>query len=76
MQKISSAANDKIQSKNVVFTKDGMKVGVKEMNNENYVDTTQSFLVKAWNLSTWPEYKSRLWNKQEPENAKAKSRKP
>lgn len=53
-----------MQKKNVVFTKDGMKVGVKEMKTENYVDTTQSFLVKAWNLSEWPAYKSRLgWNK-------------
>lgn len=74
---ISSAATNKMQSKNVVFTKDGMKVGVKEVKNENYVDTTQSFLVKAWNLSTWPEYKSRLWNKQQAENGgKAEARKP
>jgi hypothetical protein len=64
-QKISSATSDKMQSKNVVFSKDGLKVGVKEVRTESYVDTTQSFLVKAWNLSTWPEYKSRLgWNKQ------------
>ena len=26
-----------------------------------------SVFVKAWNLSTWPAYKSRLWNKQEPQ---------
>jgi len=78
VQKISAAANDKIQSKNVVFTKDGMKVGVREVNTESYVDTTQSFLVKAWNLSTWPEYKSRLWNKEPPapENGKLKPRNP
>jgi hypothetical protein len=74
---ISSAATNKMQSKNVVFTKDGLKVGVKEVKNESYVDTTQSFLVKAWNLSTWPEYKSRLWNKQQAENGgKAEARKP
>lgn len=24
-----------------------------------------SFLVKAWNYSSWPAYKSKLWNKQE-----------
>jgi len=79
VQKISAAASDKIHSKNVVFTKDGMKVGVKEVNTESYVDTTQSFLVKAWNLSTWPEYKSRLWNKEQPaapENGKLKARNP
>lgn len=74
---ISSAANEKLQSKNVVFTKDGMKVGVKEIKNENYVDKTQNILVKAWNLSTWPEYKSRLWNKQQADKDKdTKARKP
>ena len=26
-----------------------------------------SVLVKAWNLSTWPAYKSRLWNKEQPQ---------
>lgn len=68
-----------MQSKNVVLTKDGLKVGVKEVRTESYVDTTQSFLVKAWNLSTWPEYKSRLWNKQAPapaNGAKVEARKP
>ncbi|KAM3083243.1 hypothetical protein ACMFMG_003902 [Clarireedia jacksonii] len=63
-QKISHAASDKMQRKNVVFTKDGVKVGVKEMKNENYVDKTQGFLVKAWTLSSWPAYQSKLgWNK-------------
>ncbi|KIN00826.1 hypothetical protein OIDMADRAFT_123081 [Oidiodendron maius Zn] len=79
VQKISKAANEKIQSKNVVFTKDGMRVGVKEVNTESYVGTTQSFLVKAWNLSTWPEYKSRFWNKEQqqaPENGKLHARHP
>jgi len=71
---ISLAASDKMQSKNVVFTKDGLKVGVKEVKNESYVDKTQGYLVKAWNLSTWPEYKSRLWNKQQTE--KVEARKP
>ena len=63
-----------MQSKNVVFTKDGLKVGVKEVKTESYVDKTQGYLVKAWNLSTWPEYKSRLWNKQQAE--KVEARKP
>jgi hypothetical protein len=80
-QKISDKTSEKMQSKNVVFTKDGLKVGVKEMKTENYVDKTQSFLVKAWNLSEWPEYKSRLWNQQAPINSgketpKAESRNP
>ncbi|RDL31789.1 Uncharacterized protein BP5553_09191 [Venustampulla echinocandica] len=77
VQKISNTASEKMQSKNVVFTKDGMKVGVKQIKNENYVDATQGFLVKAWNLSTWPAYKSRLWNQPEQQNnEKAQARKP
>jgi hypothetical protein len=66
VQQISNAATAKLESKNVSFTKDGLRVGVKELKNERYVDKTQSILVKAWNLSTWPAYKSRLWNKQQP----------
>jgi len=69
---IGNAANTKMQSKNVVFTKDGLKVGVKEVRNEKYVDKTQSIFVKAWNLSSWPEYKSKLWNKEAQANASAR----
>jgi len=80
-QAISNKTSEKMQSKNVVFTKDGMKVGVKELKTESYVDTTQGFLVKAWNLAEWPSYKSRLWNQQAPINSgratpKAESRNP
>jgi hypothetical protein len=64
-----------MQEKNVVFTKDGVKVGVKELKTESYVDTTQGFLVKAWNLSSFPSYKSRFWN-QDAEINKVESRKP
>ncbi|RDW67816.1 hypothetical protein BP6252_09212 [Coleophoma cylindrospora] len=74
-QKISETTNDKMQKKNVVFTKDGLKVGVKEMRNESYVDKTQNVLVRAWNLTTFPAYKSRLgWN--QPAENKVESRKP
>lgn len=50
--KIQETASERIAKKNVVFTKDGMRVGVKQMKNENYVDATQSWVVKAWNLGT------------------------
>ncbi|RAL64724.1 hypothetical protein DID88_001755 [Monilinia fructigena] len=62
---LSKSASDKMAAKNVSFTKDGVKVGVKEMKNESYVDKTQGFLIKAWNLSSWPAYQSRLgWGKE------------
>ncbi|KAK7414141.1 hypothetical protein QQX98_007003 [Neonectria punicea] len=50
--KIQETASERMGKKNVVFTKDGMRVGVKQMKNENYVDATQSWVVKAWNLGT------------------------
>jgi hypothetical protein len=37
--------------KHVAFTKDGLRVGVKDMKTESYVDATQSYVVKAWNLA-------------------------
>jgi hypothetical protein len=79
VQQISSAAAAKLESKHVSLTKDGLRVGVKELKSEMYVDKTQGFLVKAWNLSTWPAYKSRLWNKQQQDGTTsegAKERKP
>jgi hypothetical protein len=49
--KISANASQQMSGKNVVLTKDGMRVGVKHVENETYVDKTQSVLVKAWELS-------------------------
>lgn len=33
-----------MESKNVTFTKDGMKVGVKEVSQEDYADRTQRYV--------------------------------
>jgi hypothetical protein len=41
----------KLEKKNVVFTKDGAKVGVKEISAENYADSTQKAFVKTWNAA-------------------------
>jgi hypothetical protein len=41
----------KMEKKNVVFTKDGAKVGVKEVSTENYADKTQRAFVKTWNAA-------------------------
>ncbi|KAL1881360.1 hypothetical protein VTK73DRAFT_4367 [Phialemonium thermophilum] len=51
VEKVRAAATEKMGSKNVVFTKDGVRVGVKHVENESYVDKTQSWVVKAWNLA-------------------------
>ncbi|CAJ2508573.1 Uu.00g135990.m01.CDS01 [Anthostomella pinea] len=50
--KIRQNASQSMAKKNVVFTKDGMRVGVKHVENERYVDATQSWFVKAWNMSS------------------------
>ncbi|KAK3689983.1 hypothetical protein B0T22DRAFT_481165 [Podospora appendiculata] len=50
--KIQAQASKKLSSKNVTFTKDGgVRVAVKDVRNEDYVDSTQRAFVKAWNLS-------------------------
>lgn len=43
--------SQRMGKKNVVFTKDGLRVGVKHVENEKEVDATQRYLVNAWNLS-------------------------
>ncbi|OLN94187.1 hypothetical protein CCHL11_02869 [Colletotrichum chlorophyti] len=49
--KIQESASERMGKKNVVFTKDGVRVGIKHTTSEKYVDQTQSWVVKAWNLS-------------------------
>lgn len=48
--KIQENATKQMDKRNVVFTKDGVKVGIRHVGTEKYVDETQSYLVKAWNL--------------------------
>ncbi|KHO01089.1 uncharacterized protein MAM_00090 [Metarhizium album ARSEF 1941] len=56
--KFRDTASERMGKKNVVFTKDGMRVGVRQVQNEKYVDKTQSWVVKAWNLGQ-PQPKSK-----------------
>ena len=44
---VASKTNKKMEEKNVSFSKDGLKVGVKEVANENYVDRTQRYGISA-----------------------------
>ncbi|KAI2602942.1 uncharacterized protein GGS25DRAFT_525970 [Hypoxylon fragiforme] len=50
--KIRDNAEARMAKKNVVFTKDGLRVGVKHVEQEKYVDATQSWVVKAWNMGS------------------------
>ena len=40
---LTERGKNHMQKKNVVFTKEGMKVGVKELKTEDYEDKTQRF---------------------------------
>ncbi|UDD55919.1 hypothetical protein AFCA_003503 [Aspergillus flavus] len=44
VQEVTRNTKSKMEKKNVLWTKDGMKVGVKEINNEDYQDRTQRFV--------------------------------
>ncbi|KIW89078.1 uncharacterized protein Z519_10563 [Cladophialophora bantiana CBS 173.52] len=50
----------KLERKNVSFSRDGMKVGVKEVTREQQEDAAQSVITKIWNNSNWPAYQSPL----------------
>jgi len=61
---LAAHGKQSMEKRNITFGKEGgLRVGVKGMNAEEYSDKTQSWLVKAYNESVWPAYKSRLWNK-------------
>jgi hypothetical protein len=66
VQKISAQATAKLEERHLSVSKDGARIGVKPKDTEHLVDATRDGIVKVWNLSTWPDYKSRLWNKQDP----------
>lgn len=48
---IRAAAEQRMSRRNINFSNGGMRVGVKDIGNENYVDKTQRWVVKAWELS-------------------------
>lgn len=62
VQDVTKCTQQKMEERNVMFTKDGMKVGVKELKEEDYVDRSRRILVNMWNHTSFPAYKSRLWN--------------
>lgn len=66
---ISDTTSQKMQKHNITVSREGLKVGVKEMDQERYTDRTQGVLMKAWNTATWPAYNSKLgWG--QPKNKK------
>jgi len=47
---VASKTQKKMEEKNVSFSKEGLKVGVREVRNENYVDRTQRYVWIEWFL--------------------------
>lgn len=45
VQDVSKNTREKMEKKNMVFSKDGMKVQVKEVKDEAYKDRTQRFVL-------------------------------
>ena len=45
---IAAKTSEKMEQKNVSFGKDGMKIGIKEVKTENYVDQTQRYVLLCW----------------------------
>lgn len=41
---VADKTSKKMEQKNVSFGKEGMKIGVKELKTENYVDQTQKYM--------------------------------
>ena len=44
---VAEKTSKKMQRKNVIVTKDGMKVGVREIREERYVDQTQKYVLSG-----------------------------
>ncbi|OQV04412.1 hypothetical protein CLAIMM_09300 [Cladophialophora immunda] len=55
---VGHKTRQKLERKNVSFSRDGMKVGVKEVTREQQEDAAQSVITKIWNNSNWPGYQS------------------
>ena len=48
---LAERGKKKMEKKNILFTKDGAKVSVKEVSAEDYADKTQRAFVKTWNAA-------------------------
>lgn len=53
---LSERGKNHMQKKNIVFGKDGLKVGVKEIRNEDYEDKTQRSITSEMLLQFWQQH--------------------
>jgi len=74
---VGHKTRQKLEKKHVSFSRDGMKVGIKEVSIEQQEDATQSVITKIWNHSSWPAYQSRLgWGQATGATPVAEKRNP
>lgn len=59
LYKIKDQARKQMGDNNIVFSRDGVRVNVQDVRNESYLDATQSWVVKAWNLGTTNDEKAK-----------------
>lgn len=50
---VSDKAAQRMGEKNIKFSKDGMKVGMKEISTEDVSDSTQSYVINSWSRQSW-----------------------
>ncbi|EEP77142.1 predicted protein [Uncinocarpus reesii 1704] len=56
---VKKATKKKMEKNNVTWSRDGVTVEVKELNDEEYKDRTQSVLVDVWNHGAPPDMNRR-----------------
>ncbi|PGG97683.1 hypothetical protein GX51_07193 [Blastomyces parvus] len=61
MMAVKAQTKKEMEKKHVTMSRGGMKVGVKELNDEQYKDISQGILVNMWNHSSF-NYRKRWWN--------------
>lgn len=59
VQDVTKSTREKMEERNVMFTKDGMTVGVKELKDEDYRDRSQR-LVFSFSLFSLGEKRKRI----------------
>ncbi|PGH01307.1 hypothetical protein AJ79_07944 [Helicocarpus griseus UAMH5409] len=61
MMEVKAQTKKEMEKKHVTMSRDGMKVGYRELNDEQYKDISQSVLVSIWNNRSLPAVKKRWW---------------
>ncbi|WEW55352.1 hypothetical protein PRK78_000782 [Emydomyces testavorans] len=67
---VKEQTRKQLEKKNVTWSKTGMTVELKEWNDEEYKDRTQSVLVDIWNRGTIPGMKYRWRQKASGQHRK------